>query len=295
MAAYTSITIIYNPNSTGSSEAMARDMLERLKQASVRPVAELIATDHAGHGEKLAYELASATAHPLVISASGDGGYHDVVNGLMRAKQDGFNPVAGLLPAGNANDHFHALHDEDIVEAIIARKTQTIDLLKMRAMVKGELFERYAHSYIGIGLTPKVGRELNKTQLNRFNEVWIALKVLITLRPVHVTVNGRSRILDSLVFSNVNKMSKVLSLSEEADVRDGHFEVTAFERRHKLRLITRLLKASTLGLKGTRHVSEYAFTTTKALLIQLDGEIVTLDANSDVVITLEHAALECIV
>lgn len=295
MSNYSLIAIIYNPNSTGSSESMAKNFAESIKKKMPKQKVKVIATEHAGHGETLAYDLAKKYTKPLVISASGDGGYHELVNGLMKAKNEGFNAIAGLLPAGNANDHYHNIHTEDLLEAIAHNNERTIDLLKLSSTSHGEPLVRYGHSYIGIGLTPKVGKELNKTKLNVINEIFIVLKVVFNLRPVRILVNGKPRRFDSLVFSNVNKMSKVFLLSKESDVDDGKFEVTSFKRSRKIKLIMNLLRASTGGLQGERHVTKYTFRTIKSILIQIDGEVERLSPYSDVHVTIEHKTFQCIV
>jgi diacylglycerol kinase family enzyme len=155
--------------------------------------------------------------------------------------------------------------------------------------------ERYAHSYIGIGLTSKAGKELNKNKLNRFNELVIVLRVLFFMRPTRISVQGKVHSYDSVIFSNINKMSKVLKLSEDASPSDGKFEVMAFRRRSKFKLIRALIKSSILGLKGDQQVTNYEFRTLKRTSIQLDGEITMIDANSDVKIGIEPKALACIV
>ena len=112
---YTEVIIIYNPNSTGQSGDMARDLKKVLRTRMPRQKITLQATKYAGHAEELGYSLSKRSAQPLIISASGDGGYNELINGIMKAQNEGAHPVSGLLPAGNANDHYHAMHDDDIV------------------------------------------------------------------------------------------------------------------------------------------------------------------------------------
>jgi diacylglycerol kinase family enzyme len=121
------------------------------------------------------------------------------------------------------------------------------------------------------------------------------LKALRVLRPVRIIVNGYSRAYDSLIFSNVGTMSKVLSLSDQADMTDGKFEVTAFPRRSKLKLLATLLRASTSGLPGAVQAKAYSFRTVKKLVIQLDGEIRTLDPDTNTEITIAGQVLRSIV
>jgi diacylglycerol kinase family enzyme len=296
MPGYSAITIIYNPNSTGSGKALALALEKQLRKTLKKQAVAVVPTEYKGHAERLAYELAQATSRPLIISSSGDGGYHEIVNGVMRARHAGAQAVTGLLPAGNANDHFRNLHEHDMLEAMQSGLVQTIDLLKLSYTDEtGAARSRYAHSYIGLGLTPQAGEELNKHRLNPFIETWIILKVLLSLRPVRLRVKGGLRTYDSLIFSNIPRMSKVLSLSDIADARDGKFEVTAFRRHSKIRLIMRLFAASTTGLHGTRQASEFSFRTLKSSEIQLDGEILTLPPKTDATVSIEPLALRCIV
>ena len=293
--AFTNISIIFNPNSTGNGRAMAEDLKSELNEQLPGQSVKLMPTQYAGHAEELAYMFAKASPRPLIISASGDGGYHEVVNGIVRANKEGAGAVAGLLPAGNANDHYHATHQTTIVSAIGESKVQKVDLLKLATTVEGKDYERFAHSYIGFGLTPKVGKELNKVDLNRFNEILIVIKALFALRPVKILMNGKRRSYDSLIFSNVGKMSKVLTLAADASNSDGKFEVTIFRRRNKVRLLLSLLRASTVGLADAESFQDYHFRSLKRILVQLDGEIKTVDSASEVHITIVPKALECIV
>jgi diacylglycerol kinase (ATP) len=292
---YTSISVIYNPNSTGSGSTLAKELRADLQRTMPHQSVRLMPTKYAGHAEQIAYKLAKASARPLIISASGDGGYHEVVNGLIRAQQEGHKPIAGLLPAGNANDHFHDVHTGDLAKLITAGRLQHIDLLKVTTIIKGKPFERYAHSYIGFGLTPNVGKELNKTDLHWYNEIMIVIKTVMSLHSIKIINNHQRQAYYSLIFSNVSKMSKVLSLSEKATNNDGKFEVTIFKRRNKIKLLRTLLKASTAGLNGTSTASAYKFKTIKPLLMQLDGEISTVDAQVEVAISIEHKMLSCII
>ena len=294
-APYSLIAIIYNPNSTGSGEALAKDFASKIADTFPQQAIKLIESEHTGHGIQLARELAEHNDTPLIISSSGDGGYHDVVNGIMEASRTGHTAVAGLLPGGNANDHYENLHSGEPLTAISHNDEQTIDLLQIETTVKGKPCIQYAHSYIGIGFTPVVGRELNKTKLNRFNEIVIVLKELISYKSVKIVVGGKPHTYTSLVFSNVAKMSKVFKLANTARVDDGKFEINAPERRTKLSLITTFLKASTLGQPGSTKSAEFKFKTIKPLLVQLDGETVTIDPNTVATVTLARSALRCII
>ena len=293
---FTTIAVIYNPNSTGPSKKLAEsfkaDLLSKLPTQKI----ELIATEHAGHAEELAYTIAKQTTSPLIVSSSGDGGYHEVINGALRAQAEGATPTTGLLPAGNANDHYNDLHTGDIIDLIVNQEPTEIDVLTLTGVSKGKNVQKWSHSYIGFGLTPKVGRELNKTKLNALNEAWIVIKTLATLKSVSLKIDANTRSYDSIIFSNVDRMSKYFTVSRPAHVGDGKFEVTLFRKRNKLKLLLMLLKSSLVGLKENTRTNKFLLETTdEQTLVQLDGEIMTLDARSKVLIAIDTQALRCIV
>lgn len=294
-AAFSSISIIFNPNSTGDGKAMAKSFQAELHRRLPGQDITLVPTRHAGHAEELAYELAKASKRPLIISASGDGGYHEVINGIVRANADGAKAVAGLLPAGNANDHYREEHRGDMISAIIKGRPDVIDLIELNTKVRGKAYTRYAHSYIGFGLTPKVAQELNKVDLHWYNEIWIVLKTFFTLRPIKIVVNGQQHSYYNVICSNVGKMSKVLTISANASNADGKFEVAVFKWHHKLRLLLYLLRASTAELPDARSLREYHFETLRKTLVQLDGEVATIDPSSEVRLRIKPKSLACIV
>ena len=289
---YPVIQIIYNPNSTGDGESMARGLEHALQERLPKQAIRVTPTDHAGHAEAMAYDTARAHPGALLVSASGDGGYHELINGVFRA---GGQAITSLLPAGNANDHHRETTGHSLVDDIVAHATRTIDVLKLEARVDGKPFVRYAHSYIGIGLTPKVGRELNRTALNRLKEVWIVAKTLLFLRPTTIVEGGVRRSYDSLVCTNISTMSKLFEIASDAQPDDGRFDVSAFRRRDRHRLFGLMLRASLSGIPADRQTDHLSFDTLRPTLIQLDGEVYTLDARSTATITSAHKALECIV
>jgi diacylglycerol kinase (ATP) len=292
---YTAISIIYNPKSTGASKANAFALVKELRHTPVADRVRITPTFFPGHAETLAYDLAKASQRPLIVSSSGDGGYNEVINGVLRAQAEGAIPTCGLLPSGNANDHYHNLHKKPIVEQILGGEQLQIDILRANSYINGHPWQRYAHSYIGLGLTPRIGLELNKVDLNRWREAWIVVRTLYKLRTCRLIIRGQERRFDSLIFSNVNRMSKILSLSDTAELTDGKFEIISFPTHSKFYLFSQLLKAATIGLRTTRHADHYNFTTVRPTRIQLDGEIFQLDGGAATAISLEPQQLRCII
>ena len=284
------VIIIYNPNSTGDSESNAKELASELKKSKF--VVETKETTRAGHGEEIARELAQKDEPVILISSSGDGGYHEVINGALSIKNK--NLVVGVLASGNANDHATALGSNSIAEAIQAKNFQNIDTIKISATVDGKKWTRYAHSYAGIGVAANAAKRLTEDRPNILTEKWIVARSLISFSYVKIKENNTFHKYSSIIFGNINKMSKVIQLSDQTSVTDGKFEMTSIRLRSKLRLIVYLITAATIGLKRTPSLKKYEFQTVKETPIQLDGEVYTLDAKSDVIVESAKQNLRCI-
>lgn len=292
---FDAITILYNPNSTGSGKQHALELWEALQERGLK--ASVTPTEYAGHAEKLAYNLSKACKRPLIISASGDGGYHEVINGALRAQLEGAHPVTSLLPSGNANDHHSALTQEKPIADLIAEGCiRSIDALSLRVTKDATSWERFAHSYIGLGITAQAGSELNKVQLNVFNQVWIVLRSLFNIRPVYVVEDGRTKTYKSIVFSNINRMSKVFSMHDDCAVDDGEFEIAKVPDKGWLGFFRFMLKALHKG-SNVAHLQamHYEVMVARPCNVQLDGEVRHIAADSTIQVGIRARTLRCII
>lgn len=288
MTRITRIYIIYNPVSTGSSHSAAKEFRQTLRTLSIPT--KLLKTDYPGHAGEIA--AAHATEHStLLVASSGDGTYHEIVNAVLKNSSASSRVVTGLLPSGNANDHYHFVHEGDTIERIKSGDVRKIDTLEVSYATTTE----YAHSYAGLGITSQIGTELNKHSLNHLKELWLVLANLFRIRSVALIVNGKKQRFDSLVFSTNGRMSKVLTLSKDAQIDDGLFEVNALHTTRVPRLFHFLVKASTIGIDTAPQQSSFHFTTTHKTTMQLDGEIITLPAKTEVTIRSHKRSLHCIV
>lgn len=294
MTDFSSITILYNPKSTGASKKNALRLEKRLIKTRYSNIVHVVPTKHAGHAEEIAQAITSTEARPFIVSSSGDGGYNEVINGVMDSQKAKHSVVTGLLPSGNANDHYKQLHKPYLVRQILSGKMQNIDVLKLSAKVNNKPWHRFAHSYIGFGLSSEVSKGLNAADLNSKNEIVIFMKTLLRSKPFSILVDGKTKDSHNIILSNVGKMSKVLSLSKTAKVDDGKFEVFTSDSS-KANMVGDLVKSATLGVPHEERTDMYRFKTIKSLSVQLDGEVFTIDANCEVTVTNKHRALRCIV
>ena len=287
MSKIQSVVVIYNPLSTGSAHKDAIDFCDKIHAAGLP--AKAVPTKHAGHAKVLAKKYAERATPTMIVSASGDGGYNEVINGVLKSK----NPAAvvGVLPSGNANDHYHFVHRGNTVRRILRNDYEEIDVLKI---MYGKSY-RYAHSYIGLGMTPQIGEELTKERPSRLKEKWIVLRNLFKIRSVKIKVNGHTRRYDHLVFSNIARMSKVLRVADHGTLHDGEFEVIGTRSGGILPLIAHLFHAASFGAKAHDHAESFSFTVERDAKAQLDGEVILLKKGSMVVITSERKLLRTIV
>ena len=158
MRPFDRVVLIFNPASTGDASALAAELCAELQRRQPDLPVTLQPTEHAGHARDLARD-AARTGRPLLVSVSGDGGYNEVVDGAMQAGNDA--AVCAVLPAGNANDHRRATREQPLADAIVTGSVTRIDLLRLTVGGSSPT-TRYAHSYVGLGLTPVVAVDVEK-------------------------------------------------------------------------------------------------------------------------------------
>lgn len=292
---YSSIDIIFNPNSTGPSSKYAKSIQKKLKRLYPDISVKTRCTERAGHAKDIAYECAKSSKNPLIISSSGDGGYNEVINGAIKAQLEGARPTCAVLAAGNANDHSRTLQNIPLYDAIRKGDEKSLDLLKVTLTNPSKKKVIYAHSYIGLGLTSVVAGELNKFDLNALRELLIVLRTFHKNRPFKIKRGAKILKLDSLLFTNIGQMAKVLTIAKNARADDGLFEVVMFPHSHKVRLLHKLAKASFTGLEHDKQFKKYKFKVLKKMPVQLDGEVHIIDKGSTVSIESEHKILRTII
>jgi diacylglycerol kinase (ATP) len=192
-APFDRIVVIFNPQSSGDgprlAEELGTDLARRLPGVPVC----LCPTERAGHARDLARE-AARTGHPLIVSVSGDGGYNEVVDGVMQAGND--KAVCAVKAAGNANDHRRTTGRRPLIDAITAGEVRRIDLLRLAIGDGVHARTQYAHSYIGLGLTPVMAIGLEKGGKGSLKEIVSVIRTFTTLKPIPLQLDGELLALD---------------------------------------------------------------------------------------------------
>ena len=254
---------------------------------------DLMPTEHAGHATELS-RTAAASGRPLVVSVSGDGGYNEVVNGVMLAGNDGAS--SAVLAAGNANDHRRSTAELPISEGIAEGAITRMDLIRLSAGGAAGDIVRYAHSYIGLGLTPVVAVDLDKGDKGSLREMFTVIRSFARFHPFEIELeDGKRHCFDSLVFANIAQMAKVATMAEETGTPDdGMFEVITLKHTAKWRILATAVKASIAGLGKQPSVRTFAFTTLTPLPLQIDGEVMNLPAGATVRVDIASRALQTV-
>ncbi|GAA1327505.1 diacylglycerol/lipid kinase family protein [Pseudonocardia xinjiangensis] len=287
------MVVIFNPNSTGRAPELAEELRAELADRSPDLPVTMSPTQHAGHGRDLAREAAAAGGRPLIVSVSGDGGYNEVVDGVMKAG----NPdvVCAVMAAGNANDHRRTIRERPLADAVVAGEVYRIDLLRMTIGTGPDARTHYAHSYIGLGLTPVVAVDLEKGGKGSFREIVSVVRTFARFRPFTIELeDGSRRSVDSLLFANISEMAKFATLSDGGRPDDGRFEVITVPHTAKWRILGVAIRAATRGLGPQPTATRYGFTTLKPTPMQLDGEVIALDPGTPVCVEVAPRALATI-
>lgn len=286
---YDSVEIVFNPNSTGNAPGRAKELAAELADRAPELPVMLRPTEHAGHGREIA-RAAARQGHPLVVSVSGDGGYNDVVNGLMESGAD--QVYAAVSAAGNANDHRRVTKRRDLATAIAEGAISRLDLLKMSVDDGRE--PRYAHSYVGLGITPVVALELEQGGKGSIREIISTIRSFARFRPFEIETPDGGERFDSVIFANIREMAKFAEISEQGRPDDGLFEVIILRHTAKWRVIATAIRAAVRGLGPQPTAREYRFRTKDPMPVQVDGEVADLERGVSVTVEIVPGALNAV-
>lgn len=283
------IIVIYNPVSSRNPAQLAEQLRGQVALRLPDMPVRLEPSQFPGHARDLA-RTAAASGRPLIVSASGDGGYNEVINGVMDFAES--RAVCAVLASGNANDHHRSTPRIPLIEAIVRGEVHRIDLLRLTQGVGNAAWTHYAHSYIGLGLTPAMAIGIEAGNKGTLKELISVMRTLARLQPFEIIRDDGARaVFDSLILANVPAMAKYGRISETGAPDDGLFEVIMLPHASRWRMALMTLRAVTIGLGVQPGVSRYSFQTTESVPLQIDGEVKTLTARTPVVVESAHRAL----
>ena len=271
---FDTILIVANPQSRRDGMKKALWLQKQLNKAGVSQP-ELLITEYARHAPEFVYEACRAVPRPLVIAVSGDGGNHEVVNGLMRAKLEAGNqPTLAVFPAGNANDFFHAEQGwsaKQFAPLILAGQTRPLDIIQVGVDQPGlGRITTYEPAYVGFGLTGYAAQLLMQGHYGRVSEYTrFPLHALKGHERMTLKVAGEKVQLDSLTLHNIARMAKRLKFPS-ARCDDGQLEMLRLKATNP-GIVLRAL-AGTRGFRSMRSMRQLSFELLMPTWCQFGGE-----------------------
>lgn len=207
----------------------------------------LVKTERVWHAADLA-ENAVREGYDVIVCASGDGTVNEAINGIMRARKDGFNGAAfTVLGIGTGNDFAGGTgiptNLNDGLKALKENKRKVIDI----GVVKGGDYPegRYFGNGIGVGFDAAVGNEAIKVRWTRGLPAYligVIKTVFLYYNPakVEIVLDDRETIKQvSLMISVMNgrRMGGGFQMAPESLPDDGLFDLCIAETASKGRIL----------------------------------------------------------
>jgi len=285
--------IILNPAAGNGNGARALPQIEQLcKQHGVSY--DLVRTEREGHGIELTRQ-AVRDGCKAVIAAGGDGTANEVINGLVKCKQEGLPiPVLGVLCVGRGNDFAGSMGIptdlEGGVKALADDQRRTIDIGRV---LGGKYPEgRFFGNCVGVGFDAITTIEVHKLpRWGGFAGFMVAVLKTVFLynkAPVATTVyDDKTLTQRSLLISIMNgrRLGGGFLMAPDSQPDDGLLDLCIAEQMSSFEVI-KMIPHFTKGDQATQpaiKTGRAAHITITALdgplPAQTDGEIICVDGN----------------
>lgn len=255
----------------------------------------LVKTERVWHAAELA-EGAVRDGYDVIVCASGDGTVNEAINGMMRARKDGFkNAAFTVLGIGTGNDFAGGTgiptNLNDGLQALKENKRKVIDL----GLVKGGDYPdgRYFGNGIGVGFDAAVGNEAIKVRWTRGLMAYligVIKTVFLYYNPaqVEIVLDDSETIKQvSLMISVMNgrRMGGGFQMAPESLPDDGLFDLCIAETASKgriLQMIPHFIKGTQatlpeIQMKRAKKVSIKSLNMT--FPAHADGEFICLEGS----------------
>lgn len=255
----------------------------------------LVKTERVWHAAELA-EGAVRDGYDVIVCASGDGTVNEAINGMMRARKDGFkNAAFTVLGIGTGNDFAGGTgiptNLNDGLQALKENKRKVIDL----GLVKGGDYPdgRYFGNGIGVGFDAAVGNEAIKVRWTRGLMAYligVVKTVFLYYNPaqVEIVLDDSETIKQvSLMISVMNgrRMGGGFQMAPESLPDDGLFDLCIAETASKgriLQMIPHFIKGTQatlpeIQMKRAKKVSIKSLNMT--FPAHADGEFICLEGS----------------
>ncbi|MGB8648322.1 MAG: diacylglycerol kinase family protein [Anaerolineae bacterium] len=294
--------VVLNPVAGRGRAARAWEEVEKeLRTAGVE--FDLAETHKSLHAVQLGWE-ASDQGYERVVSVGGDGLAHEVLNGLLRASNEGVTIPLGIIPVGNGNDFVKMMppackigenHDDWrlAVKRIAAGAVAHVDVGRLMGdkPAPGHIHPDYFLNGWDVGFGAFVAKDTLWTRKYLHGLPMYFASVMRTLMRYQVP-HLRIELDQGRVYEQTSTMTMIANgrcfgggfwVAPEARFDDGQFEVMiskGLSRSAVMGLIPRVMKGTHVThpavqmLQSTRVVID----SQEPLVVEADGEIPFLEA-----------------
>ena len=255
-------TIILNPASGRGRGARSEKQIR-----AALPDSEILETQKSGDAETFAFEAATRGQH--VAAAGGDGTLNDVLNGVLRVKQ---NTSIAVLPLGTGNDFARTLKISSLETALQTIRTGVARPMDV-GVARSEMGERFFLNVAGAGFDAVVAKRINNGRFLRGTAAYVAavLATLETFRAAELKLScdGETENLRALLCAVANAQSYGggMRIAPDALLDDGLFDVCTIADATPLEFV----RAFPSVFAG-KHLSHPKVTLRRAQSIRIESE-----------------------
>lgn len=253
------------------------------------------------HAVQMAWE-APAQGYERILAVGGDGIAHEIVNGLLRASNEGETIALGIIPLGTGNDFIKSLPPpltpgqtrddwQHVISHIAAGNTMLVDVGKITGDLPapGHPHPHYFTNGMGVGFGARVAKAVRGISLTGTAAYLLAImQVLVDYHLPHIRLtldSGEVIELDTTLTGVTNGRCFASSfwLTPQADVQDGLLDIViakALGRVGILQIIPQIMKGTHLNHPAVmfRRAHKITLEATEPMTIEADGELPFLEA-----------------
>jgi len=281
---------VVNPAAGGGRcRKLVGPALERLRAAGI--ALDVVETNSPTQATDVARDGYSR-GYRKFLAVGGDGTSYEIVNGLYPAAQTGERPTLGFLPLGTGNSFLRDFSDRGVefaIEALIARRSQPCDVLRMKHS-QGVI---HYINLLSMGFTADVAT-YRARRFQKYGHLGYLMAIFTCLarlnrRPFALEVDRQGKIDQRrclfVTFNNSKFTGGTMMIAPQAEVNDGLVEYVRWGPIGRLGLIKNL---PTL-YDGThvrhpmaeRHAaSRIDFHLEQPADVMVDGEVLTLQCET---------------
>jgi diacylglycerol kinase (ATP) len=236
---------VVNPAAGGGRcRKLVAPALERLRAGGIS--VEVAETSGPGHATQIARD-AYARGRSHFIAVGGDGTSYEIVNGLFPQAVSGPRPTLAFLPLGTGNSFLREFTDrgvEHAIEALLARRSQPCDLLRMQHS-HGVL---HYINLLSMGFAADVAT-LRARRFSAWGELGYQASIFISLsrlrrRPFPLRIDQQGefdrRPCLFLTFNNSKFTGGTMMIAPKAEVNDGLIEYVRWGPIGRIELVRKL-------------------------------------------------------